>query len=196
MELEKLPQPTKDALDSRGGVIEPITIWLIKVIMVDFSIKAAVGTAVYATIWSETADNAAAQVTKYASAIVAALNRRLVKIVQKIRGVNPSYAMEIKEILFEKSLSNQEKLELLKIKIEYALKNLKGSKRKQFIWFIIATLAFFAGGNFPLFAWFMERLRTLIGKNEDIYSIHEHLIELYMEYNAPLPRELVEELPP
>ena len=84
---------------------------------------------------------------------------------------------------------------MLKIKIESALKNLKGSKRKQFILFVIATILFSVGGNFALFAWFMERLRALIGTNDDVDTIREFIIDSYKEFNAPLPQELVENLP-
>jgi hypothetical protein len=67
--------------------------------------------------------------------------------------------MDIRKILFNSELTNKDKVELLKIKIESVLKNLKGSKRKQFIFFVIATILFSVGGNFAIFAWFMERLR-------------------------------------
>lgn len=103
--------------------------------------------------------------------------------------------MDIKEILFNNELTNNDKVELLKIKIESVLKNLKGSKRKQFILFVIATILFSVGGNFTLFAWFMERLRALIGTNDDVDTVQEYVIESYREFNAPLPRELVEILP-
>jgi len=74
------------------------------------------------------------------------------------------------------------------------LKNLKGSKRNQFILFVTATILFSVNGNFSLFAWFMERLRALIGTGDDD-SLRDAVIEIYLEYNAPLPKELVEDLP-
>ena len=43
----------------------------------------------------------------------------------------------------------------------------------------------------------MERLRALSGTNDDIDTIREYIIiiESYIEFNAPLPRELAEVLP-
>ena len=102
--------------------------------------------------------------------------------------------MDIKQILFDSKLTNEDKVQLLKIKIESVLKNLKGSKRKQFILCVIAAILFSVGGNFALFAWFMERLRALIGKS-DTDTIREYIIECYREYNAPLPEELADVLP-
>ena len=79
--------------------------------------------------------------------------------------------------------------------MESVLKNLKGSKRKQFILFVISTILFSVGGNFALFAWFMEGLRSLIGTGDDVDIVREYILECYREYNAPLPQELAEVLP-
>ena len=193
-ELDTVSEHTKDSVDTRGGA-NPVILWITKVVMSDFAIKTAIAGAVGASIWSETADNAAAQLAKYGSAMLSAPGKKFVRLYRRIKGVDPQYSMDIKEILFDKELTNKDKVELLKIKIESALKNLKGSKRKQFILFVIATILFSVGGNFPLFAWFMERLRALIGTNDDVDTIREYVIESYREFNAPLPQELVEILP-
>ena len=193
-ELDKISESTKDSLDTRGGA-NPVVLWFVKVVLTDFAIKAAIAGAVGASIWSETADNAAAQLAKYGSAMLAAPGKRFVRLYRTIKGVDPQHSLDIKQILFDKDLTHKDKLELLKIKMESVLKNLNGSKRKQFVLFVIATLLFSVGGNFALFAWFMERLRALIGTNDDIDTIQEYLIESYREFNAPLPRELVEILP-
>ena len=97
--------------------------------------------------------------------------------------------------MFDHELTNQDKVELLKIKLEHVLRNLTGSKRKKFILTVIALLLFSVGGNFALFVWFMERLRALIGANNDADTIIEYVIESYREFNAPLPKELIESLP-
>lgn len=193
-ELDNIAEHTKDALDNRGGA-GPITVWLVKIIMVDFPIKVAIAGAVGASIWSETADNAAAQLAKYGSAMLSAPGRRFSRLYTRIRGIDPQYSMDIREILFDRDLTNNEKLELLKIKIESVLKNLEGPKRKQFILLVIAAILFSVGGNFALFAWFMERLRTLIGTEDDADTVLPYIIECYKEYNAPLPKELTEALP-
>ena len=193
-ELDKVSDYTKNSLDSHGGA-NPVILWVVKVVISDFGIKAAIAGAVGASIWSETADNAAAQLAKYGSAMLSAPGKKFVRLYRRIKGVDPQYSMDIKEILFDKELTNKDKVELLKIKIESALKNLKGSKRKQFILFVIATILFSVGGNFPLFAWFMERLRALLGTGDDVDTVREYVIESYREFNAPLPQELVEVLP-
>ena len=198
--LKDLPEPatvsehTKDSLDTRGGA-NPVILWITKVIMSDFAIKTAIAGAVGASIWQETTDNAAAQLAKYGSAMLSAPGKKFVGLYDRIKRVDPQHSMDIKEILFDKELTNTDKVELLKIKIESVLKNLKGYKRKQFILFVIATILFSVGGNFPLFAFFMERLRALIGTNDDVDTVREYVIESYREFYAPLPRELVEILP-
>lgn len=127
--------------------------------------------------------------------MLSAPGRKFARLYNRIRGIDPQYSMDIKQILFDREITNQDKLELLKIKIESALKNLKGSKRRQFILFVIATILFSVGGNFALFAWFMQQLKSLIGTGDDSDSVRKYLIECYREYNASLPQELVEALP-
>lgn len=82
-------------------------------------------------------------------------------------------------------------MEFLKLKIDYALKNLKGKKRKQFILLLVAILTFFYGNNIVGFTWLWERIREFIGCEDDAETIKEYIISIYHEYNAPLPEELV-----
>lgn len=194
LDTDTVSEHTKDSLDTRGGS-NPVILWFAKLVISDFAIKAAIAGAVVASIWSETSDNAAAQLAKYGSAMLSAPGKKFIRLYRRIKKVDPQHSMDIKEILFNNELDNKDKVELLKIKIESVLKNLKGSKRKQFILFVIATILFSVGGNFTLFAWFMERLRALIGTNDDVDTVREYVIESYREFNAPLPRELVEILP-
>jgi len=98
--------------------------------------------------------------------------------------IDPQHSMDIKQILFDSELTNQDKVKLLKIKIEHVLKNLKDSKHKQFIFFVIATILFSVDGNFTLFAWFIDRLQMLIGIGDDADIIREYVIKCYREYNA------------
>jgi len=76
-------------------------------------------------------------------------------------------------------------------KIEQTLKQLKGRKRKQFILFAIATIIFSIGGNVGIFGLVIDRLRALLGTGANDDSLREALIEVYQEYNAPLPKELL-----
>lgn len=87
--------------------------------------------------------------------------------------------LDIKEIVLDKRLSFEEKVELLKLKIDYALKNLKGTKHKQFILLLIATLTFFYGNNIVGFAWLWERIRGFIGRGEDAEAIKDLIITVY-----------------
>lgn len=193
-ELDTISESSKDGLDSRGGA-SPIILWFAKVVMKDFAIKTAIAAAVGTSIWSETADNAASQLAKYGSAILSAPGKRFARLYSRIKGIDPQHSTDVKQILFDSELTNQDKVELLRLKLESVLKNLKGTKRKQFILFVIATILFSVGGNFALFAWFMERLRALIGTGDDVDTIREYVIESYREFNAPLPEELAEVLP-
>lgn len=129
-ELDTVSESTKDSLDTRGGA-SPVVLWFVKVVITDLAIKAAIGGAVGASIWSETADSAAAQLAKYGSAMLSAPGKRFARLYGRIKGVDPQHSMDIKEILFNNELTNKDKVALLKIKIESVLKNLKGSKRKQ-----------------------------------------------------------------
>ena len=182
---------TGKALDRKGGAIDPITISIIKLIMVDFGIKVAIGGAFASSIWSESADKAAEHIARYSTAILAAPGRKIGRIVQRLKGINPDHTEDIKEILLDKNLTLEEKMEFLKLKIDYALKNLKGKKRKQFILFLIAILTFFYGNNIVGFTWLWERIRGFIGREDDAETIKEYIISIYQEYNAPLPEELV-----
>ena len=123
-----------------------------KVFINDFAIKAAITGGIRSSIWSKTVDNVAAQLAKYSSVMLSAPGKKFVRLYHRIKKVDPEYSMDIKEILLGNELTNQNKVELLKIKIESALKKLKGAKRKQFILFVIATLLFSIGGNFTIFA--------------------------------------------
>ena len=193
-ELDELSESTKDSLDSRGGA-NPIVLWITKILINDLAIKTAIAGAVGASVWSGTADNAAAQLAKFGPAMLAAPGKKFVRLYQRVKGIDPQHSIDIKEILLDKELTNLDKVELLKIKIESALKNLKGSKRKQFIYFVIAMILFSVGGNFSSFAWFLERLRALIGINDDVDTFQQYIIESYREFNAPLPKELIDVLP-
>lgn len=194
MNLDKLSDSSEEALGTRGGSY-PITVWLTKLIICDLGLKVAIVGGVSATIWGDNADNAAALIIKYSKTIAMAPGKKFVRIVNKLRKINPNYPSEIKEILLDRELGNEEKWEMLKVKIEYALKNLTGRKRRQFILTIIALIAFTVGTNFVLLAWFMERLRSLLGNEDNLDGVQEYLIEIYQEYNAPLPEELATILP-
>lgn len=190
-EIDKLSNSSKDKLNNRGGAIDPLTVWLIKIVMADLALKTGVAGMVLSTIWSESADNAAAHIIYYSKAIVMAPGTKLRSIVRKLQRIDPTQTRDIREILLDKDLGKQEKWELLRLKIEYALKNLRGRKRRQFILLVIAAITFAVGTQFYQFTWFMSQFRDLLGRKDDLDTVKEYLIELYQEYNAPLPKELI-----
>ena len=103
-ELDTVSESSKDALGNRGGA-NPVVLWFVKVVMNDFAIKTAIAGAVGSSIWSETADNAAAQLAKYGSAILSAPGKRFVRLYNKIKGIDPQHSMDIKQILFNSELT-------------------------------------------------------------------------------------------
>lgn len=81
-------------------------------------------------VWSNTGDNSAKFLTRYGSAIVTALGTKLMHLVQRITGVDPAYAQSLRKFMFDGKLTNEDKLEFLKLKVKFTLKNLTGSKRR------------------------------------------------------------------
>lgn len=190
---ENQKEPTKeiDPLYVNGGFAEPVT-WITALLLKDLAIKVAIIAATGVTIWDEAADQAIAAAVKYAGPIVAAPGKKLWHLSKKIRGVDPKLQDSVKEIVFDSKLTAAEKAELLRIKVEYAIKNLKGAKRIQFLTFVLAIVVFFFGKSFPFVGWVMERLRALIGHDEEVEDVAHYLIEIYKDFNAPLPKELAE----
>lgn len=180
----------KYKLDTRGGELLTISA-IIGFLMKDLSFRVALTGLIGTTIWSDTADSAVELVVKHAGAIAASPGLKFKNIIKKLRNIDDRHTLDIKEILLEKTISNKEKLELLRIKIQYVLKNLKGTKKITFITTVIALLTFFLGNNTPAYAYFIAGLRDLLGGKDDIDSIRNLIIDIYREYNAPLPEELI-----
>ena len=181
----------KDELKTRGGDLSLATISIVGFLMKDFAFRAALTGLVGSTIWSDTADTAVKQVLKYASLIAATPGSKFKNILKKLQRINNDHTLDIKEILLEKDISNKEKLELIILKVRYALKNLKGRRRAVFIATTIALLTFLLGNGTPTFTYFMTGLREVLDGKDDEDSIKDYIIDLYREYNAPLPEELV-----
>jgi hypothetical protein len=183
-------KPDSPPTDLRGGEIFTAT-GIIALLMKDLAFKAAITGLVGSSIWYDTADNAVEQVLKYASVITAAPGHKFIKIIKRFRNIDNNHALDIKEILLEKNISNREKCELIKLKVQYSLKNIKGKKRVTFITATIALLVFFLGNGTPVFSYFMASLRELLGGEDDQDSLKSYIIDIYREYNAPLPKELI-----
>lgn len=186
-------KPDSSAVDFRGGEILTATS-IVALLMKDLAFKVALTGLVGSSIWSDTADTAVEQVLKYAGAIAAAPGNKFIKILKRFRGMNGDHTLDIKEILLEKNISNSEKYELIKVKVQYALKNLKGKKRVIFTTTTIALLVFFLGNGTPAFSYFMAGLREMLGAENDQDSLKGYVIDIYKEYNAPLPKELITQI--
>ena len=186
-------KPDSLAVDFRGGEIFTAT-GIVVLLMKDLAFKVALTGLVGSSIWSDTADTAVEQVLKYASAIAAAPGHKFIKIVKRFRGMSDEHTLDIKEILLEKNLSNKEKRELIRLKVQYALKNLEGKRKVTFITTTVALLVFFLGNGTPAFAYFMASLREMLGVKDDQYVLKGYIIDIYREYNAPLPEELITQI--
>jgi len=143
------------------------------------------------SIWSESADKAVEHTARYSNAILVAPVHKVGRIVKKLKGISPDHAEDIKEILIDKDLTLEEKIEFLKLKIDYVLKNLKGKKRKKFILLLIIILTFFYGNNILAFTWLCEPILEFIGREDNAETIKQYIISIYYEYNTPLPEELL-----
>lgn len=173
----------ENPIDIRGGDF-------ITIIMSDFALKVGLVGLVSTTIWGSTVDTAAINIANFGKAILAAPGKKLMRCVQKIKGIDPQYPTDIKAILLDKELSNADKMELLRIKIEAAFRQYKGKKRTIFIKMLLALTVFLIGKSTPVFAYLVTLIKELLGDSE-IDDFKEHLIEVYYEYNAPLPEELI-----
>jgi hypothetical protein len=186
-------KPDSLPVDFRGGELITLS-GFVAFIMKDLAFRVAFTGLVGSSIWSDTADTTTGQVVKYAGAIAAAPGTKLLKILKRFRGMNGNHTLDIKEILLEKNISNEEKFEMVKVRVQYALKNLKGKKRITFITTTVALLVFFLGNGTPAFVYFMAGLREMLGGRDDQESLKEYIIEIYREYNAPLPEELITQI--
>jgi len=187
---------TTESIDIRGGAgAELFWLWLTEIVIVDFGPKAIIASTIGSSIWSQTADEAAGVIIKYAATIVAAPGNKFKNLYKKLRKIDPKHTQEIQEILLDKNLSEKDKLELVMIKVEQTVKTLKGPKRKKFIAFVMALLFFFFGGrlgnSFVGFSAVMDALRRLLGSGDIDGDLQSAIIEVYQEYNAPLPEEFI-----
>jgi hypothetical protein len=186
-------KPDSSPVNVRGGEFFS-TSAAIAFLMKNLAFRTACTGLIGCSVWGDTADNAVKQVIKYASAIAAAPENKFIKLIKKFRSIDDNYTLDIKKILLEKNISNEEKFELIKLKVQYALKNLKGKKRVTFIASIIALLIFFLGNGTLAFLYFMAGLREMLGGKDDQDSLKDYIIDIYREYNAPLPKDLITQI--
>ena len=186
------PDSDTKPIDLRGG--ENFTTSIKEWIIENLAFRIAISSLIMSSIWYDTADNVINQLFLYSKSIVAAPGYRFIGIITKFRNMDHNHALDIKEILLEKNISNRDKFELIQLKIQYALKHLRGKKRACFITATIALLTFFLGNDSAIFAYFMANLRELLGGENDQESLRSYIIGIYREYNAPLPKELITQI--
>ena len=185
-----VPEVAIDPNSIRGG---EIISGLLALIMKDLGFKAGLAGLLGTTLWTDTVDTAALNLVRYSSSIMCSPGSKLAHCVQRIRGIDPRYPGDIKKILLDSELSSTEKMELLRIKLEAGLKQYKGKKRTLFLKVVLASTVFLIGKSTPIFAYLISSIKELLGDSE-LENFKEPLIELYYEYNAPLPEELVTEI--
>lgn len=152
--------------------------------MKDLALKTAFAT----VLWSDTA---AGSLVLYAKAILAAPGSKLLKLAKKLRKLDPDFSVDIRELILDKSLTLDEKLKFIRLKINYAFNNFNGIKRKKALLLLLAVLLFLIGKGFGPYVFMLERLREFIGGEDDEETIRNYLIDLYYQYHAPLPEELI-----
>lgn len=87
-------------------------------------------------ILNDTTEHAIEQIVKYGPLIIARAFFNIGKTLSRIQST--AYEQNIKELFLDKTITYKEKVELLRVKIKYALKNLNGKRSAQFLRTIIS----------------------------------------------------------
>jgi len=189
------PEKPKPVLDLRGG--DPFAsarARTLKYLLKDRSFRAAIVATFATVIGTEFHQQIIDALIKCSPTIIACPKDkiRLTSKVRKIlRATQYTQFEEIKEILLNDAITTSDKLELLIIKVKAVLRNLRGIKRNYFILTLLSLLIFLYGNNTVAFTTFWSSLRELFGATPLSDDVDEYLIDLYREYNAPLPEDLV-----
>ena len=105
-----------------------------------------------------------------------------------------SIMKQIYAIVNDTTLTNEEKVYLLKKIIKAAFVSLSGLNKRVFLLFLGYVLIFLLTNNTPVFALLVGQLRELIKGVRTDDGILDFIIETYKEYNAPFPEELVTQI--
>lgn len=91
--------------------------------------------------------------------LMIALGHKLIRFSRQVQKILESPGTKgIKELLLNKNMSNEDKVELIRIKIISTLRTLKGSKCKYFILAVISLLIFFFSNKTSGFGFFLANL--------------------------------------
>lgn len=189
---EKSKVITKET-DLRGGD-NTLVPHVISLLVKDRAIKIAIASLFSTAMLNEFNEGILLGLIQSSPSILAAPHdkKRFFYLSKKVRRIlGTPDIIELRELLLDKHLSNHDKIALLKIKIESILKHLHGRKRIYFITTLLSLLIFLLGNNTPIFTLFWASLPELFNTSEMREDIDEYLIELYQEFNAPLPQDLI-----
>jgi hypothetical protein len=158
---EKSKYDSEYNLNVKGGDLNPPT-GILRLILKDRAIKSSI-IAIFATmIGTELQDELVSRLLKSSPAILAAREKELQLNPKVLRILESTELTEMKELLLEKTLTKTDKLKLLKIKIKFILKGLKGKKRTYFIMTLLSLLTFLFRNDTPAFVFFWANLRELL----------------------------------
>ena len=179
-----------------GPVISSFLLWLLGNVS-DLGIKSAIISAIGTAIAGELADGYLSTMLKFGTSIVHSPGTKFLTARNKIEELDlfqSEAETEIQKLLLSNNMTTKDKIHYVSVKVQEILKKLHGPKRKQFILFVLALLFFFFGGNsittHPSLTVLMESLRKMLGSDSEL-DMRDALIDTYLEFNAPLPEDLV-----
>ena len=154
--------PEKSKYDSnvRGGDLNPPT-GILKLILKDRAVKVAIIALVATVIGNELQQEIVSILLKAFPPILPAREKQLQLNPKVMRILQSTELTEVKELLLDQTLTKTDKLKLLKIKIKFILKGLKGKQRTYFILTLLSLLTFLFRNNTPAFVFFWANLREL-----------------------------------
>ncbi len=99
---------------------------------------------------------------------------------------------EKKNILRNLSISSENKLTAVNVLLKSAFATYKTAKLRGFIFALLILFTFVYTNDTALFLGLMGQLRQILKSFTTKDGLTRYVIETYMEYNAPFPKELVE----
>lgn len=163
--------------------------------MVDFGAKVAIASLFGGLVMDFYGPFTATQFAKYGRLLAEAPGSGFRDMNKLISTYFTNPDLNLREKLLDGNIPLKEKLRLIKLHLKSTLKNLKGPKRREFIIAVLALIYFLIDGNWGSFAFGLGKVQQFISQQDDIDDITSYLIELYKEYNAPYPKELIEIMP-
>jgi hypothetical protein len=182
------PNPNSD-LDTIGGDLSALQRLLfgrrvMKFLLKDRALKGAILSLFLLAIRDELVQELAKTLAASSPSLIAATSNKLqLKFSPATNEILQSTGLETaKQVLIKTELKGMSSHALLKIrylllkaKIKYLLKHLKGKKRMQFIFLLISLLAYFFTSNTPLFAFLSAMIREILKETPMTESLDDYL---------------------